>query len=210
MSLTLYFRNVNQSDPIIQDEMREFIGAMSDLPQVQQPPDFCWVRDLHAYMTGEADDDMDEDQAQQAATIAKAIQGENRTFAEQLDVVLNIPIIRDIYGGDIVRDESGEITSSRCFLFVRHIDLKSIKEQTQLLYDQRAVTAQFQPPQISSGVEPSGHDSGQSFFAFDELFYYWELVRSISPVLSSDVAIDGLELTRDVFFLHSIRSPLMS
>jgi hypothetical protein len=171
MEFTLYFRNVNQSDPIVQAEMREFVAAMSSLPQIQQPPDFCWVNDLHAFMTGEASEEMDEDQARQAATLAAAIRGNNRTFTEQLDMVLNIPLIRDVYGGDIVRDEAGEIIDSRCYLYVRHIDLKNISQQTQLLLDQRALTAQFQP----STYDPT-EDADLSFFAFDEMFYYFELV----------------------------------
>ena len=174
--LTLYFRNVNQSDPIIQQEMRDYIQAMSDLQQVRQPPDFCWVRDLYSYMTGEATKDMDEDEARQAATIAAAIQSENRTFTEQLDMILNVPTIRDVYGSDIVRDDDGNIKASRCYLFVRHIDLQSIHDQTTLLFDQRQVTAMNQP-QISAGA------NDLSFFSFDELFYYWELVCQISNVM---------------------------
>ncbi|CAB9518965.1 Pick C1-like protein 1 [Seminavis robusta] len=171
LPLTVYFRNVNQSDPIIQDQMREYIAALSDLPQVRQPPDFCWVRDLHAYMTGEATEDMDEDQARQAAIIARAVTAGNNTFSEQLDILLNIPVIRDVYGGDIVRDEQGNILTSRCYLFVRYIDLKSIQEQTQLLYDQRQITALYQP-RLEGEVANRGEFS---FFSFDELFYYWEL-----------------------------------
>ena len=173
MQMTLYFRNVNQSDPEIQNEMREYIAAMSSLPQIEHLPDFCWVRDLHAFMTGEAAEEMDEDQARQVATIAAAIQGENRTFAEQLDMVLNIPAIRDVYGGDIVRDEAGEILTSRCYLYVRNIDLKSISEQTQLLFDQRAVTTQFQPRLPQDGMNLPGKKGELSFFGFDPLFYYW-------------------------------------
>lgn len=183
--MTLYFRDVNQSDPVIQDQMREYIAAMSDLHQIQQPPDACWVTNLHAYMTGEAAEEMDEDQARQAATIAMAIKGENRTFAEQLDVVLGIPLLRDVYGGDIVRSEDGEIVTSRCYLYVRHIDLKNITEQTQMLYDQRILTSHFQPQIAATGEDPPGKEGELSFFAFDDLFYYWELVRLLISCCSA-------------------------
>jgi len=171
MSMTVYFRNVNQSDPLIQQEMRDYIQALSELPQIQQPPDFCWVRDLHAYMTGEATSDVDEEEKRDAEMIADAIRGENRTFTEQLDVALGIPVIRDVFGSDIVRDAEGNIVTSRCYLFVRHIDLNSIHEQTSLLYAQREFAANNQP-QITAGTEEL------SFFNFDDLFYYWELVSS--------------------------------
>jgi DNA-binding Lrp family transcriptional regulator len=174
MQLSVYFRDVNQSDPLVQDEMREYIEALSELPQVRQAPDFCWVRDLHAYMTGEATAEMDEGQARQAQMIATAVQSGNKTFAEQLDILLNIPMVREVYGGDIVRDEAGNIVTSRCLIFVRHVDLKSIQEQTQLLYDQRQVTALYQP-KIDGQVGTTKRGE-LSFFAFDEIFYYWELV----------------------------------
>ena len=148
--------------------MRDYTQTLSQPPQIQQPPDFCWVRDLHDFMTGKATKDMDEDEAREAEVIAAAIRGENRTFNEQLDVALGIPAIRDVFGGDIVRDEEGNIITSRCYLFVRHIDLKSIHEQTALLYAQREHTANNQP-QITAGNDEL------SFFTFDELFYYWEL-----------------------------------
>ena len=167
--MTVYFRNVNQSDPIIQQEMRDYIEILSALPQIQQPPDFCWVRDLNDYMSGDAIQDLDEDERYEAELIANAIRGENRTFNEQLDVALGIPAIRDVFGGDISRDEDGNIIASRCYLFVRHIDLTSIHEQTALLYAQRELAANNQPA-ITAGNDEL------SFFSFDEIFYYWELV----------------------------------
>jgi len=167
--LVIYFRDVNQSDPIVQGEMRNYIQALSDLPQIQQPPDFCWVIDLYDYMTGASHKDMSEEDAKQAATIVAAVQSENRTFTQQLDMVLNIPTIRDVYGSDIVRDEDGNILTSRCYLSARHIDLKSIEEQTTLLFNQREITAMYQPKERPNKNE-------LSFFAFNELFYYWELV----------------------------------
>ena len=171
MEMTIYFRDVDQSDPLIQDQMREYIAALSELPQIRHPPDFCWVNDLNAYMTGEASEEMSEDQARQAQVIARAVQYGNKTFAEQLDVLLNIPIVKEVYGGDIVRDEHGNILTSRCTIFVRYIDMENIAEQTQMLYDQRQVTALYQPK--VEGVAKTGQ---LSFFAFDEMFYYWELV----------------------------------
>jgi hypothetical protein len=203
MELSVYFRNVNQSDPFVQDEMREYIAALSDLPHVRHPPDFCWVRDLHAYLTGEATEDMDEEQARQAQIIARAVQSGNKTFAEQLDILLNIPIIREVYGGDIVRDEAGNIVTSRCFLFVRHIDLKNIQEQTQLLYDQRQVTALYQPR--IEGQEGTAKRGELSFFAFDEMFYYWELVSCTISLLSVPRLIDTSVCDSSAHHLGSCR-----
>ena len=199
--MTVYFRNVNQSDPVIQQEMRDFIETLSGLPQIQQPPDFCWVRDLNDYMSGDAIQDLDEDEKYEAELIANAIRGENRTFNEQLDVALGIPAIRDVFGGDISRDEAGNIIASRCYLFVRHIDLKSIHEQTALLYAQRELTANNQPA-ITAGNDEL------SFFSFDEIFYYWELVSVWCIAFRKESSSVGYSSSHNILCqFYSIRLP---
>jgi Niemann-Pick C1 protein len=171
--IQVFFRNVNQSDPEIQQQMLDYIAALSELPQVQHPPDFCWVQDMHDFTTGKTLEAMDEEDAENAEDIADAILSGNKTFAEQLDMVLKIPTLGEVYGSDIVRDDNGNIVTSRCFLFVRYIDLHSVQEQVALLHAQEEITAQFQP-QLTSNEKKSG--PGLSFFTFDDLYYYWELV----------------------------------
>lgn len=211
--MTVYFRDVNQSDPMMQQHMINYIDALSELPQIQQPPDFCWVRDLKNFMNGDFSDKMDEKEIEDAKSFVAAIQAGNKTFSEQIDIVLKVPTLRDVYGGDIIRDEHGEITASRCFLFVRHIDLHNIKEQIQLLIDQRTITQHFQPELMvgssdwNSSTTENKHndndggkdkkDTEWSFFTFDSLYYYWELYtvavqELIMTTISGVLAVCGI------------------
>lgn len=175
--MAVYFRNVNQSDPTIQDQMRNYIEELSQLPQIRHEPDFCWVRDLNAFMKGQIFDTMDEEEAKQAKEIAAIIQYGNKTFTQQLDMVMNIATIRDVYGSDIVRDKEGGIKASRCYLFVRYIDLKSVRDQVSLLQSQREITERSQPMLTA---EQKATSEGLSFFTFADLYYYWELVSLLT------------------------------
>jgi hypothetical protein len=173
--MAVYFRDVNQSDPEIQRQMRDFIDDISNLPQVGNGPDACWVRDMYeilnvvpnssAIREGDA-----ESEDGRIAFLAEFLLHSNITFEERLDVMMSVPVIRDVYGSDIVRDEDGHITASRCYILVRHIDLNNIKEQIDMLLDQRIVTIE-QP--INQLPENRKH---MAFFAYDELFAYWQLV----------------------------------
>ena len=66
---------------------------------------------------------------------------EGFTFEEKLNVALNVPGLRDVYAEDIIRDEeTGKITTSRCMIFIRDIDLQDIHQQIDMLRDTRAAT----------------------------------------------------------------------
>lgn len=181
--LAVYFRNVNQSDPYVQKQMRDFIDDVTDLPQVGKPPEYCWVRDMYDVLNAGNDFDSTEidessklhavgdSHRQQLADMAAALEHGNYTFEEKLDIVLKLPGIRDVYGGDIVQDpDTLQITASRCYIFIRNLDLKDIKEQIDMLHDQRDLTMEQPINQNREGEE-------LPFFTFDWLYYYWQLVR---------------------------------
>ena len=109
--VAVYFRGQDQSDPIIQEQMRKFMADLAELPQFAQPAEACWVRDL--YMVMSVDDDemneiaktsrltgsLDDSQITQLAFLTDTLRGENNfTFYEKLNLILNIPGLRDIYG----------------------------------------------------------------------------------------------------------------
>ena len=179
--MAVYFRNVNQSDPGIQKQMVQYVDELESLHQIgssgisltdlaatssggtsldvasDQIRPFCWVRDfqeLFEQYTANVTDPV----------ILQAL--DEMTFLERLDLALADPTIREIYGQDIVRDEeTGDILASRCYLFLRNIDLKNVEEQIEMLADQREVAS----------VQPINQDKNDwSFFAWDEMFFYWE------------------------------------
>ncbi|CAB9501621.1 Pick C1-like protein 1 [Seminavis robusta] len=179
--IAVYFRHIDQTNPDMQAQMIKYVndlesleelsGTTVDLAGVEGAPEtdvkpFCWVRDFQKLATEFTDQP-------EFAFI------ENLTFVEQLDLALAQPTVREIYGQDIIRDDTGNITASRCWLFLTDLDLNSVEAQISLLHKQRAV-GEMQPANAGT---PKG---GWSFFFFDELLFYWE---------SYDVAVQELYFT---------------
>jgi hypothetical protein len=180
--MALYFRHVNQSDPDVQQQMIAYVKAMEALPRVLGLDDdndfnmstfgvdggfamdkirpFCWVRDFQ-HLEGFLKD--------QPPIVLQTFQ--NMTFNEQLDFALSNKVLREVYGQDIVRDENGNVVASRCFLFLQDLDLRDVEAQIDMLNDQYNVTKSQPINQMSE------HQKDWAFFAFDELFGYWEAVR---------------------------------
>jgi Niemann-Pick C1 protein len=163
----VYFRNVDQSDPDVQMQMIDYVEQLSQLEQIGGPPGFFWVRDFADMAT-----------SQQAIDLNL----QNKTFEEQIDLALGLPQVQDGYGSDIVRDPvTGEITASRCFIFLRKIDMNSVPDQIDMLMDQRAISAR-QPINRQS-------QDGWSFFTFEELYFFFELYAvSVQELVFTTIA----------------------
>ena len=180
--MQVYFRNVDQTDPEVQRQMIDYINDLESLHQIGtndvslaslsetgEVRPFCWVRDFQEWEETQYVD--------QPAVLAAVA---NMTFLEKLNFALTDKTVREVYGQDIVRDESGNITASRCTLFLRDLDLQSVPDQIEMLLDQREVT-QAQP--MNNLKE---HKKEWAFFSFDKLFFFWE---------SSAIVIDEMVFT---------------
>ena len=158
-------RDVDQSSPDIQRQMSQYVQELSDLPQIGEDPAFFWVRDFPQLAASE-----------QAADLGLDLTNLTKlTFNEQIDLALEIPQIRQIYAQDIVRDEvSGNITASRTYLNLRHINMYEVTNQVDMLMDQRRIT-QAQPMNSAEHTASNGGDL--AFFTFDDLYFFWELCK---------------------------------
>ena len=177
----VYFRNINQMDEEMQRQMIDYVNDLEMLDQIGGPsnislsepatPDgmrpFCWIRDIREIEKG-IDDPI----------ISSAVA--NLTFSEKLEFALSGKIFREVYGQDIIRDDSGVVTASRCILFLKNLDLQSVEAQIEMLLDQRNVT-KAQP--INQTPE---HRAEWAFFSFEKMFFYWEAYA---------VAVDELVFT---------------
>jgi Patched family len=149
ISVNVYFRGVNQSDPDVQREMRHYMDDLIKMPAVNgTDPAFCWVMDIEKL------------KSRPAFELIK-----DMSFSDQVSVVLNHPIGKEAYGDDIVMDENGTITASRCWLNPKYLDLGVVREQIDLLADQRAVSL----------AQPVNNDSvdDMKFFTFDNMYFLW-------------------------------------
>lgn len=142
--------------------MSRYVEDMANLPQIGEPPNFFWVRDFEQLASSE-----------QAAE--SGIDLDSLSFNDQIDIALSIPPVRQIYAQDIVRDEvSGEITASRTFLYLRHVDMKDIKNQTAMYtaLEDTMLAQRVNAPELQKNGE-------LSFFSFDDLYFFWELYSVI-------------------------------
>jgi len=180
-AIGVYFRDVDQSDPVIQQQMMDYVANLSQMQQIGgEPPQFFWLRDFADTMSNAAPD-------QNLDLVA------NMTFEQRMDFILSIPEVSTVYGKDIVRDPTtGEITASRCFLHLRNIDMDSVPDQIDTLLDQRVITR----------AQPINDKKNQgaprfSFFTFDDLYFYWELYAAsidelIFTIITGAVAVSAV------------------
>lgn len=150
LGVGIYFRgNFDQMDPDMQSQMQQYVDEISALPQFAKSPPFCWFRDF---------DDFKE------SDIGQNFEFGNMTLKEQIKFAFTIPAIQETYGKHVVFDDKGRIVESRCYTYL-DTNLNVVKDQIQVLQEQRAVSAK-QP--INQGK------SDWSFFTFDSIFFLWE------------------------------------
>jgi Patched family len=143
----VYFRDVDQSDQVIQQQMGEYVvDLVLGVDAIVLGPNAFWLRDFHDYVDFAGIQDLD--------------------FNAQLDQFLNVPVLFEMYNGDIIRDENGTLLSSRCMInMVNMPKVDHLQESIEALHQQRAVTME-QP--INSG-SPDG-----PFFTYGEPYNIWE------------------------------------
>ena len=144
LQVEIYFRNVNQSDPVIQSQMLQFVDDIKAMASFEQGPPLCWVRDFQLLR-----------ETEYFSLVEKM------TFEEQVVYALSIPAIKEAYGMDIVHN-NGTISASRCIIVMKNEYLESVAEQISVLRDQRAITG-AQP--INEGLQ----GGSESFFTFNQV-----------------------------------------
>jgi len=143
---TAYFRNVNQSDPHVQNQMEDFINDLVSMDQIEFQPPFFWLRDFKQFTN----------------TTARVY---GLPFNRQLAAFLDDPGYQRTYGSSIMLDKDGSIESSRCVLYMTNLNMDDTNAQIRALYDQRNV-ASSQP--TNQGLE------AWNFFTFENSYYIWE------------------------------------
>jgi hypothetical protein len=147
--LGAYFHGVDQSNDDVQAQMFDYLTELSEIDAIGGSPPFCWFRDFKKF---------EEDYADVLDSVG------NLTFNQKLDLALGNAAIQEVYGGDIVRDEDGNVTASRCWLFIKHLDMQDVHAQTEMLLEQRDITLNH--PGNQGRSEPA-------FFSFDIWYIIW-------------------------------------
>jgi len=150
----VYFRHADQSQDNIQQQMKDYIDALVDA-RIGEEPDFCWVRDFEKYQ-------------EFAGDFLGGIDLNNLTFTQQMTLALSDPRVKEVYGSDIVTDEDGNVVASRCWIRMSKVDFKDVKNQTETLRRQRAITASQPINQETSAY------AEWPFFTMADTYFLWE------------------------------------
>jgi Niemann-Pick C1 protein len=174
ISPQVYFRNVDQSDKNIQEQMESYISDLvSMVDSILEPPGFFWLRDFKVFVNNSED------------SLAQL------DFYDQVQAFLNDTVYSELYRDDIVTDRDGTITASRCRIDMDHIDLEDIKQQIDALEEQRKVT-KMQP--INQGQKD------WAFFTFEGIYNIWEFYAvSVDELIITTVT--GVAAVTGVAFL---------
>jgi Niemann-Pick C1 protein len=174
ISPQVYFRNVDQSDMNIQEQMESYINDLVFMVDaILEPPGFFWLRDFKVFVN-----DSENSLAQ-------------LDFYDQVQAFLTAPVYSELYRDDIVTDKDGTITASRCRIDMDNIDLQVIKQQIDALEAQRKVT-KAQP--INQGQKD------WAFFTFDGIYNIWEFYAvSVDELIITTVT--GVAAVTTVAFL---------
>ncbi|CAB9499476.1 Pick C1-like protein 1 [Seminavis robusta] len=167
----IFFRNEDQGDPMIQQQMISFVEEIQALSALGAPPPLCWVRDLQALRETEFFDVV-----------------RDLPFEEQIQFAMNIPAFKEAYGNDIAIDSStGNITASRCIILARNSHLiAEVQNTIDYLNGQRAVTE-------AQGINQNKAGGAESFFTFQSIYLVWEFYNvAISELIMTTVLSVGV------------------
>jgi Niemann-Pick C1 protein len=199
------YRGVDQSDAGIQRQMEDYVNALVAMEQVEDQPEFFWLRDFQTFINS------NQSVAEAIATLpsSEAFAGfANSTgtiavmmavlsFEEQLDAFLAVPVFYRLYNGNIVRDADGTISASRTKVRFTKVDTDSVVAQVDALENQRAVT------ESQTTNDPDDPDDW-AFFTFDDLFYIWQFYTECPHelILTTILGISAVSLISMIFIPH--------
>jgi Niemann-Pick C1 protein len=168
-----YFRDVDQSDPSIQDQMETFVNELVTIDAIEHQPPFFWLRDFRSFV------------GNHSGTLATL------EFPAQMDAFLDDPVYVELYHDHIVRDEqTGMITTSRVVMNMDNIDEEDVKKLIKALNDQRAIC---DTQSVNAGL------SDYRFFTYHANYNSWQFYAQVgqevvSNTVSSIAAMTGIAL----------------
>jgi len=148
LSPYIYFRFVDQSDPIVHAQMKAFVTDIVSMDTISDPPFHFWLRDYYAYM------------AENEAALA------GLDFNQTLHRFLDDPQYSD-HGDSIIFDADGRIEASRTLVHMDNVQLTDIDDILNALRSQR---------QVSSEQTVNRNGGSWAFFTFDAMYSLWEFL----------------------------------
>jgi len=167
----VYFRDVDQSDPAIQEQMDEYVNDLVALKQVSYQPAFFWLRDFRVFVN--------------TTTSVQSL-----VFNDQLTAFLQDPVYKELYADEIVRNADGSIFASRTTVSMDKVDQEDVTALIDALEAQRKVTAD-QP--VNQGRKD------WAFFNFISVYYIWEFYAAATAELTTTTILGVVAVTAIAF-----------
>jgi hypothetical protein len=165
---------VDQSDESVQEQMENYINDLVTIDAIIDQPEFFWLRDFKSFLNVSEDSQAQLD------------------FNDQVDAFLADPVYGDLHRDNIVLDEAGTITASRCVINMDNVDLEDVNQQINALQDQRKVTT-AQP------INRGGKD--WSFFTYDGVYNIWQFYSVSAQELALTTIVGVVAVTGVAFLL---------
>mmetsp|Transcript_16166 Transcript_16166/g.37240 ORF Transcript_16166/g.37240 Transcript_16166/m.37240 type:complete len:459 (-) Transcript_16166:263-1639(-) len=141
----IYFRNVDQGNSTVQEQMIDYVNEFVSMDAVSKPPDFFWLLDFRDFVNSTGIED--------------------QPFESQMDAFLADENYYDLYREVIERDDSGDVKVSRVHVRMLNVDEKDIHQQVDVLFEQR---------EISENAPANIGQSEFAFFSYEESYNIWE------------------------------------
>jgi len=173
-----FFRNVDQADPEVQQQMLEFVDDLAENGAIAGRPVNFWLRDFLEYSN---------------TTELSA----NLTFAEQIESFLQVPLYNDIYDDHIIRNpQTGEVIRSRVKIYV-DVDLAEASDGIATLELLRDVASE---QSINENVDRGAY----KFFTYQDMYNLWEFYTTVVEELrlSTFIGIVSVSLVGLVLIPH--------
>ena len=175
----IYFRDVNQGDSSVQEQMKKYTNELVDgVDAIRSPPVKFWVTEYQDYLH-EQDG---------------ALDGMPMPFNATLQRFLDDQ--RFDYKGSIILDDSGEIIASRTQIAFDNLDWNDASQVLALMKRQAKVTSE-QPMNI-------GRDTVSSFFTFNVVYFLWDFLIHIEVELkmTTIIGVTSMSVMALIFLPH--------
>jgi Niemann-Pick C1 protein len=152
----VYFRFVNQSDPIVRKKMKKYVKELTDsTPAISSPRPFnFWLYDYDEWY-------------RQNKNVTRM-----HSFNDTLTMFLAIPEFNH-HNGNLLLDDKANIIASRVMIELDNMDMRNVDEYMGAFKSLRQVTQ-------NEAVNQNGE---WPFFTFDPIYYLWEFLYVVQDQL---------------------------
>lgn len=182
----LCFRDEDFSDPVIHEQMHQYVDEMVAMPYVSNPPFAFWLEHFDIFLRTTKNETL-----------------LNSTFNEQIASFLDNDFWGGIHKNDVVVDETGSITASRTRFVYDQVSTYDIQEQLGAFVLQNEIA---QNQTINDG-SPFG-----KFFSYSHLYGTWEVWSILGKEITVTVALGLLAvfIVSMIFVKHPVSACILS